>query len=94
MKTTVNAYEFTNEMTNHGFSRSGALALFNWLEELEEDTQEQIEFDPIALRCDFTEYKDLEEIANDYGDNYNDLDYLEQTTTVIEFEGGLIIANF
>ena len=63
MKKTVNKYEFTDTMTLNGFSRSGSLALFNWLEELEEDTQEQIEFDPIALRCDFTEYKNLEEIA-------------------------------
>ena len=94
MKKTVNKYEFTDTMTLNGFSRSGSLALFNWLEELEEDTQEQIEFDPIALRCDFTEYKNLEEIAHDYGNEYNDIDYLEQTTTVIEFDGGIIIQQF
>lgn len=94
MKKTVNVYEFTDTMTLNGFSRSGCFALFNWIEEVEEETQEQIEFDPIALRCYFTEYKNLKQIARDYGDEYSELDYLEQTTTVIEFDGGLIIANF
>ena len=95
MKKTVNAYEFTNEMTNHGFTRLGAFALFEYFEQYEQNTNdEEIEFDPIAFRCDFTEYKNLQEIAREYGEEYGDLDYLEQSTTVIEFDGGLIIANF
>lgn len=94
MKTTVYAYEFTNVMINHGFTRSGALALFDYLEQYEQDADQELDFDPIAFRCDFTEYKNLEEIAQDYGDKYRELDYLEQTTTVIEFDGGIIIANF
>lgn len=94
MKKTVSKYEFTDTMTLKGFSRSGALALFDWLEQYGEEIGHELDFDPIAFRCDFTEYKNLEEIANEYGDNYNDLDYLEQTTTVIEFDGGLIVANF
>ena len=94
MKTTVNAYEFTNEMTNHGFTRSGARALFDYFEQYEEDTEHELEFDPVAFRCDFTEYKNLQEIAREYGEEYGDLDYLEQSTTVIEFDGGLIITNF
>lgn len=94
MKKTVNAYEFTDAMTLNGFSRSGALALFNYLEQYEEDTEHELEFDPVAFRCDFTEYKNLKEIAHEYGEEYGDLEYLEQSTQVIEFEGGLIIANF
>lgn len=94
MKTTVNKYEFTNEMTNYGFTRSGALALFDYLEQYEEDTDHELDFDPIAFSCDFTEYKNLQEIAHEYGEEYGDLDYLEQSTTVIEFDGGLIITNF
>jgi hypothetical protein len=94
MKTTVNAYQFADEMTGHGFTRAGAIALFDYLEQYEEETGHELDFDPIALRCDFTEYKDLKEIACEYGEEYGDLDYLEQSTTVIEFEGGLIITNF
>ena len=94
MKTTVNKYEFTNEMTNHGFTRSGALALFDYLEQYEQDADQELDFDPIALRCDFTEYKNINEIAHEYGEEYSELDYLEQTTTVIEFDGGIIIQQF
>jgi hypothetical protein len=94
MKTTVDTYQFINVMTGHGFTRSGAVALFEYLEQYEEETGHELDFDPIALRCDFTEYKDLEEIAHEYGGEYSDLDYLEQSTTVIDFDGGLIITNF
>jgi hypothetical protein len=94
MKTTVNVYQFRNEMTGHGFTRAGAVALFEYLEQYEEETGHELDFDPIAFRCDFTEYKDLKEVAHDYGEEYGDLDYLEQSTTVIDFDGGLIITNF
>ena len=94
MKTTVDTYQFINVMTGHGFTRSGAVALFDYLEQYEEETGHELDFDPIALRCEFTEYKGLEEIAHDYGEEYSDLDYLEQSATVIEFDGGLIITNF
>lgn len=94
MKTTVNAYQFINEMTGHGFTRSGASALFDYLEQYEEETGQEIDFDPIAFRCEFTEYKDLQEIAHECGEEFGDLDYLQQSATVIEFDGGIIITNF
>ena len=94
MKTTVNAYQFVDEMTGHGFTRSGAFALFEYLEQCEEETGHELELDPIAFCCDFTEYENLQQIAHEYGQEYGDLDYLEQRTTVIEFEGGIIIFNF
>jgi hypothetical protein len=94
MKTTVNVYQFRNEMTGHGFTIAGAVALFDYLEQYEEEMGQELDFDPIGLRCDFTEYKDLQEIAREYGEEYGDLDYLEQSTTVIEFDGGIIITNF
>ena len=94
MKTTVDTYQFINVMTGHGFTRAGAVALFDYLEQYEEETGHELDFDPIAFRCEFTEYKNLEEIAHDYGEEYSDLDYLEQSATVIEFDGGIIITNF
>jgi hypothetical protein len=94
MKTTINAYEFTNEMTSHGFTRSGALALFNYLEDYEQDTDQELDFDPIGLRCDFTEYENLQEIAREYGDEFADIDHLRDFTQVIEFESGIIIQQF
>ena len=34
----------------HGFSDSGANALFDYLTELERDTDQELDFDPIAFR--------------------------------------------
>lgn len=54
------------------FSYEGRKALFEYLEELEQDLGETIEFDVIALCCDFTEYDSLAEIVGDYGDDWED----------------------
>jgi hypothetical protein len=47
------------------WSRAGAFALVDYLEELEEDCGEVIEFCPVSLRCDYSQYSSLEEWAND-----------------------------
>jgi hypothetical protein len=85
MKDTVTEYQFINEMaqSQHGFSREGARALFEYFEAYEEDTGEQLDFDPVAIRCDFDEYENLKAVQ----DNYEDIETLEDLqnhTTVIE----------
>jgi len=55
---------------NSGFSYDGALALAEYLEELEEDMGDSIEFDRVAIRCDFSEYESLQEWAQDYFADY------------------------
>lgn len=94
MKTKVSKYTFIDVMTLKGFSYNAAGALFNYLEELEDDLGEEIEFYPIDLASEWCEYKTLEEVAHDYGDEYGDLDYLSQTTEVIEFDNGILVLNF
>ena len=49
------------------FSREALEALFNYLEEYEQDTGEDIELDVIGLCCDFTEYGTAVKAAADYG---------------------------
>ena len=75
---TVNEYAFRDEMIKHGFSYEGATALFEYYEDFEED----IPFDPVAIRCDFSEYESFEAVQKDYKD-IKDLDDLQQFTTVI-----------
>ena len=82
----VSKYEFTEDLLDDEYanwSYSGASALFEYLTELEEDTGEQIEFDRVALRCDFSEYDNLEDVLSQY-DNINTLEDLQDNTTVIE----------
>ena len=73
----------TNEFSQHkdNFSYEGKKALFNYLEELEEEDF-QIEFDYISLCCDYSEYDNLDDLFEAY-----DLSLLmiKNKTEVIEF---------
>lgn len=69
------------------FTYEGLDALFDHLEEYEEDTGEQIKFDPIAICCEFTEYKSIKEYNQDYTPVKN-LDAIKELTTVIETTNG------
>lgn len=51
---------------NNGFTYSGAFALADYLEELEADTGEEIEFCPVAIRCEYSEHLSLKDWARDY----------------------------
>tara|TARA_R100000781_G_C3967077_1_gene88785 strand:- start:140 stop:463 length:324 start_codon:yes stop_codon:yes gene_type:complete len=107
MKKTINFYEFSRwfEVNRpNNFSRAGLEALYDFLEQYEEETGEQIEFDPIALCCDYTEYEDLDEFKANYTcDKYQQLenwDELEDYTMTMPLGSGLdskkscIIQNF
>jgi len=83
MKDTVTEHTFTDEMIKHGFSYEGTKALFEHLSMFEEDCDQELEFDPIAFRCDFDEYENLKEVQENYED-IKSLDDLRDHTTVIE----------
>ena len=53
------------------WSYKGAHALYEHLMELSEDIGQDLEFDHVALRCDYTE-STVEELANDYSNLLND----------------------
>ena len=97
MKTTVSKSDFRDAFRDYNreenFTYEGLGALYDYLTELEEDTGEEMELDVIAICCDFSEYEDLEEIQSEYSD-IEDLDDLRDHTTVIEFDGGIIIQAF
>lgn len=91
------------KMDRDNFSYEGAKALMEYLEELSEDIGENIEYDPIAFCCDYTEYtlpEEFQTLYDDYGhilDNDDKdaiLEELSNHTTVIEFNGGIIIQSF
>ena len=51
---TITEFEFIDGFKNRpdNFSYDGLKALFEYYEELETDTDQRIEFDPIAICCD------------------------------------------
>jgi len=67
MKTTLTTYDIANALINDefaGWSRAGAFALAEYLEEYEESTGEELELDVIAIRSEFTEFEDVHDWAD------------------------------
>lgn len=44
-----------NQIRPDNFSHEGQGALFDWLEQLENDLDYELEFDPIAICCDYSQ---------------------------------------
>ena len=87
------------------FSHEGLEVLFDYLDNLSEDTGETIELDPVALCCDYYE-SSIEELIDNYDidspedDNPDSIievvrEYLEDKTSVCgEVNGGFVYAAF
>lgn len=110
MKTTLSTSQATDLLkadSNAAWSRMGARALVEHLEQLEEDCGTEIEFDAVAIRCDYSEYDTALEAAKEQGfepdedeDEDEDameasaLDWLCDRTEVVTFPEGIIIRSF
>ena len=108
MKMTLSTSQIASELqadNNANWSYAGARALAEYLEEMEESTGEEMEFDRVAIRCDFSEYESLRAWADDYGYEYDaeaeeeDMEaeireYIENHGQLIEFDGGIIVSSF
>ena len=96
MKDTVTRSSFTNAM-RESFTYEAIQALWNYFEQYESDTGEELELDPIAFRCEFNEYSNLEEFHEEYDkEEYPTIEDIENNTTVIPFEKteGFLIRGF
>jgi len=99
MKTTnhITLADFRHAFNAYGrndcFTYAGQEALFDYLEELEDSTGTPIELDIVSLCCKFAEYDAIEDVMNEYPSIEN-LDDLREKTSVIEFDGGLIVKEF
>lgn len=114
MKTTVSAVDFIDAFRRFGrndqFSPAALRALFDHIEEMEQDTGEEYELDVIALCCEWQEFRTALEAAVEYGfdagesaksfghesesDESEALDWLREQTQVIEFDGGVLVMGF
>ena len=85
MKTTVNQTDFIDafkKLRPDNFSYEGLVALYNYIENLEQDTGEEFELDVIAFCCSYSEYKDLEEYKQNYS-SINSIKDIQDATTYI-----------
>lgn len=98
MKTTITFSDFVNafkKTRSDNFSHEGLRALFDYFEDYEESTGEEIELDVIAICCDYTEYDNIQEYNKNY-EPVNSIDDIENFTTVIKINDceGFIIQNY
>jgi len=99
MKRILSTSEIADALHKYSqMSYEASLAMADYLEEYEESTGEELELDPIAIRCEFTEYESAIEAAAEYTSEFTTevaaLEYLEDHTSVITYDGGVIIQDF
>ena len=106
MKKTINFYEFIRAFETASraeqFSREALNAIFDWMENYEDETGEETELDIIAICCDWSEELP-EEIAENYGIDLSEyatweekaqavMDYLQDNTgAAINLDSGKIV---
>ena len=99
MKQTINKGQFMSAFSAvrpDNFSYKGLEALFDWCEDLEDDTGEEIELDVIGFCCDFSEFDSLKDFQEQYGgkdDGYETMEDIYRETQVIEFGSGQFIIH-
>jgi hypothetical protein len=108
MYQTITQSQFIDIMNNtrpNQISYEGLTALFDFYEDIE-DPDNQTEFDPIAIFCEWTEYDHISEVIEAYSDTFNADNYedyselindLQNHTTVLApdgTEGAILINNF
>jgi hypothetical protein len=86
--------EMIQELLNDEFAHwthEGAEGLINYIEELSEDIGEDIAFNRVDLRCEYSEYASLQEVKDEYFSTpiHEIMEYV-----VARGEGFLIIRQF
>ena len=97
MKQTMNEFDFQNEFIKirpDNFSYDGLTALYDHLIQYEEDCDTELEFDPIAYCCEYTEFDSFKDVQINY--DVKTLKELEDKTTVIKILNSekLVIQNY
>lgn len=85
-------WTWLNKSDSYKRSYESAQAIFNYMEQLSDDIGENIDFDPIAWHCAFTEYENLDEVKGSYPDIESIEDLYDHTQVISE--SPLIIQDF
>lgn len=111
MKKTISLYDFRDAFKSSSnykdnFSYNWLDALFDYLEWLESETETEIDFDMVAICCEYSEYESIQEAYEVYKEDFTTLsedeeerneialEWLQDNTQVITFDTGIIIQDF
>ena len=97
MKQTMNEFDFKNEFKKirpDNFSYDGLTALYDYLIQYEENCDTELEFDPIAYCCEYTEFDSFKDVQINY--DVKTLKELGDKTSIIKIPNTerLIIQNY
>ena len=97
MKQTINEFDFKNEFKKirpNNFSYDGLTALYDHLIQYEENCDTELEFDPIAYCCEYTEFDSFEDVKKNY--DVKTLEELQDKTTVLKIPNSekLVVQNY
>ena len=95
MKDTITQFQFCDwfqQNRPNNFTYEGSKALFHYLEDLEDSIGEEINFDPIALCCEYDEYDNLKECLSAYSNlGLKTIEDLRDHTQVIDVDSERLI---
>ena len=98
MKMTIDRSTFIRTFEDYGrldnFSAWGLNQLFDYFEQYEQDSGEQIEFDCIAICCEYSETT-IKDAKDDYGQNEltdeEFIEYLQENTQLVAYDDENVI---
>ena len=97
MKQTITETQFINAFADMGradnFSVEGRTALYEFINDLDEQCDTETELDVIALCCEFTEWESLKEFQDNYGEEYESFEDISDNTLLIDIDGERFITQ-
>lgn len=102
---TIGQSEFQDGLKGEyfNFTYDATEAMYNYYEELSDSLEEPIEFDPIAIRCEWSEYDSISEAYTSYGfdseddrdtmDDESKLDVINENTQAIRLDNGHVLVS-
>ena len=72
-----------HKMRPDNFSYDGLKALYDYLEDFYSEADKPYELDVIEICCEYSEYEDLKSFNEEYDRDYENIDDIQEETTVI-----------
>jgi hypothetical protein len=83
--TFIDAFKQSDTRKNQ-FSYEGLKALYEYFEEYEDSTGEELEFDMIGICCEYMEYDSLKEYNDEYSKKCKEIEEIAEYTELIKID--------
>lgn len=96
IKDTLNEDSFISRFLKirDNFSVKALRELYHYYDDMSEGIGEDIEFDPVAICCEWTEYETEQECLDDYS-HYDNIEEIRNSTVVLPVYGNsILVQNF